>query len=377
MGTEDEPYEGDIPIDKVEDGILEIVSQDRSANKKYCYIFDSWEHKSADEFLQNISREFGLPNFCIHTVAEKKTIEDRFKKANEVDDVGEDAQAELAEAATKDDENQAQFDQFEDINKKCHTVSTETMEGAAKTLREIFSAKILLVNHEKRLDVDTVCSNLAIKYNFLYLSVHQLIREHIQNKTAVGQALLASKKPKALNDSARLAEGAEDEYEEAEYSAAHWDQKTLLKIIADTLVEKRTNQQFILLEGLCNNRKLENEADKLATRHMDELLAIEKCLGEIQGVVSLQYQLEKINFECDKFEEFEEPVVEKKAAEPQLDDDGQPIDAPPADDAPVDDGEPKAPVFNPADFKWTATNGISHNLPQVFKDLKGLNVEDL
>lgn len=32
MGTEDEPFEGDVPIEKVEEAILELVSKDRAAN---------------------------------------------------------------------------------------------------------------------------------------------------------------------------------------------------------------------------------------------------------------------------------------------------------------------------------------------------------
>jgi len=32
MGTEEEPYEGEVPIAKVEEAILEIVSNDRAAN---------------------------------------------------------------------------------------------------------------------------------------------------------------------------------------------------------------------------------------------------------------------------------------------------------------------------------------------------------
>lgn len=51
MGTEDEPYEGEVPITKVEEAILEIVSLDRAANKKYTYLFDSWLHKSTIEFI--------------------------------------------------------------------------------------------------------------------------------------------------------------------------------------------------------------------------------------------------------------------------------------------------------------------------------------
>lgn len=175
MGTEDEPFEGDVPIEKVEECILEIVSKDKSMNEKFCYIFDSWEHKDADAFFCFMYEEFGLPNFGIHCKAEKKTIEDRFKKANEVDEVGEEAQTELSESATKDDENQKAFEERfneQNIAKKMHSVSTETMEGAAKNLRNIFSAKVVLVNHEKRLDVDIVCSNLAIKYDFLYISVY-------------------------------------------------------------------------------------------------------------------------------------------------------------------------------------------------------------
>jgi hypothetical protein len=39
-------------------------------------------------------------------------------------------------------------------------------------LKNLFEAKVILVNHEKRLTVDTACANLAIKYNFLYISVY-------------------------------------------------------------------------------------------------------------------------------------------------------------------------------------------------------------
>jgi hypothetical protein len=48
---------------------------------------------------------------------------------------------------------------------------------------------VILVNHEKRIDVDTACSNLAIKYNMLYMSVYQLIRSEITAETELGRAL--------------------------------------------------------------------------------------------------------------------------------------------------------------------------------------------
>jgi hypothetical protein len=42
-----------------------------------------------------------------------------------------------------------------------------------------FLPKIILVNHETELDVDTACANIAIKYNMLYLSASQIIKNHI------------------------------------------------------------------------------------------------------------------------------------------------------------------------------------------------------
>ena len=175
MGTEDEPFEGEVPMDKVEEAILDLVSRDRSANEKYCYIFNSWQHANATDFVNAIHGEFGLPNFCIHCTADQKTIEDRFKKANEVDEVGEEAQEELKSGAAKDTQNQQEFETIfkeANIENKLHNVTTFTMEAAAAQLKNIFSAKVILVNHEKRLEVDTVCSNLAIKYDMLYFSVY-------------------------------------------------------------------------------------------------------------------------------------------------------------------------------------------------------------
>lgn len=133
MGTEDEPFEGDVPMDKIEEAILETVSKDRAANEKYMYIFSSWMHNTATDFINAIHGEFGLPNFCIHCVADQKTIEDRYKKANEVDEVGEEPQEELKQADAKDKQNQSEFESIfkeANIESKMHEVTTYTMEAA-------------------------------------------------------------------------------------------------------------------------------------------------------------------------------------------------------------------------------------------------------
>jgi len=59
-------------------------------------------------------------------------------------------------------------------------MSTETsLETTQKELMQKFSPKIILVNHEKRLSVDTTCSNIAIKYNMVYISAYQILKDHI------------------------------------------------------------------------------------------------------------------------------------------------------------------------------------------------------
>lgn len=89
----------------------------------------------------------------------------------------------------------------------------------------MFSVKVILVNHEKRLEVDTPCSNLAIKYNMLYLSVYQLIKAHISQNTAIGKALVASKKIKPLT---KQAKEHDDQFQENEFSAVHFDRSLVI-----------------------------------------------------------------------------------------------------------------------------------------------------
>jgi len=68
-------------------------------------------------------------------------------------------------------------------------VSGETLTGK---ISDQFKAKVLIVNHEKRLTVDAQCSNLATKFNMLYISVYQLIKHHIEKCTAWGKKLEAA-----------------------------------------------------------------------------------------------------------------------------------------------------------------------------------------
>jgi len=40
MGTEEEPFEGEVPKEKVYDALLNQIGNDRQKNLKFTYIFD-------------------------------------------------------------------------------------------------------------------------------------------------------------------------------------------------------------------------------------------------------------------------------------------------------------------------------------------------
>jgi len=261
LGTEDEPFEGDVPLAEVEKDVVALVEADKAASEQFTYIFDGYTHTSAEEFVKWFSGHFGSPSFILKLQADKPIIEDRYRKRNEVEgeELNEDQQAELAEMKKKAETEAKQFAAaIAECGGKTQEIELSTdasLESTLETLRSKFCAKVILVNHEKRLPVDTACCNLAIKYNMLYLSVYQLIKEQISKNTKLGQALAASKKPKALVN-LNPTGAPRDAFEEAEYSAVHFDLPIVMQLIQETIMEKRTNQSFILLEGLCNSSKL-------------------------------------------------------------------------------------------------------------------------
>ena len=79
-----------------------------------------------------------------------------------------------------------------------------------------------------------------------------------------------------------------------------------MQLLKETVATKRTNQKFVLLEGLCNSQKLSEVDDQLELRFMDELFSIETILGEVKAVVGLQYgqEPELEDESTTKYEEF-------------------------------------------------------------------------
>lgn len=198
--------------------------------------------------------------------------------------------------------------------------SEETM---INELKEILAPKVIMVNHEKRLTVDTTCANLAIKYNFIYISVYQILKTHIETNTPFGKRLIATKKPKDI----KLQTQAKDEFYEIDYSAVHFDLDLVIEVVKHTIDQVRgRSQKYILIEGFCNSGKLIFDDDRYELRYMDELFGIEKHIGEVQAIIGLQFNSEKEyveEYEIE-YEVFPEPeVVEVKRT---LNEDGEEVE---------------------------------------------------
>mmetsp|Transcript_3635 Transcript_3635/g.2695 ORF Transcript_3635/g.2695 Transcript_3635/m.2695 type:complete len:120 (+) Transcript_3635:2055-2414(+) len=117
-------------------------------------------------------------------------------------------------------------------------ISTDqSSESLAKELRGMFALKVILVNHEKRLSVDVTCANLAIKYNLIYISVYQLIKQEIEGNTEFGRRLVASKQPRDI----KLQTQAKDEHNELEFSAVHFELPLVMELIAKRVAQVRTS----------------------------------------------------------------------------------------------------------------------------------------
>lgn len=370
LETEDGPFEGRVPDAEVEKDILSIISADKASGEKFLYLFDGQHHESIDAMASFLLNNIGAPTYLITCSADAKEIEKRYKEKNEIgDDLGEEDQAMLKEKATQAAEDLQRLRQcWADIMNRVKVIEMDTTcskESLVEEIRSKFCAKVLLVNHEKRIEVDTACSNLAIKYNMMYISVYQLIKNEICAETELGRALANSKREKGL-DFGPVARTT-DPFEEAEFSAVHFDSNLVMQLVQQKIAENRTNQRYILLEGFCNSNKLESDEQRLQMRFMDEFFSIERSIGEVVGVISLQNEKEATSYEVPA-DCFEEPVVEeaKEAAPKQEGEDGEEAQ----EDAPADGDEPKVAKWSHKDYRWSIPDGRPKSLPVLFRNYK-------
>lgn len=180
LDTEEAPFEGRVPDFEVEKEILNMISSDKDNGNKCFYIFDGQYHEKVEDYADFLLTNLGAPSYMITAYADKAVIEARFKEKNEIaDELPEEEKNNIAEKANQAHEDNHKYKAcFHSVISRVKLISLDTgvsKEALIAEIRSQFSCKVILVNHEKRIDVDTACSNLAIKYNMLYMSVYQLI----------------------------------------------------------------------------------------------------------------------------------------------------------------------------------------------------------
>lgn len=143
----------------------------------------------------DFTMQFGNPTFMLSTSADEKTIKQRWMKKNETEEITEEQAPEFGTRAIADSECRSELKTtLKTLTTKVNFIELESncsIESTCKTLKSQFTPRVLLVNHEKRLGIDTTCSNLAIKWNMIYISAYQLIKQHITQQTEWGHKLLA------------------------------------------------------------------------------------------------------------------------------------------------------------------------------------------
>lgn len=86
LGTEDEPFEGDVPIEEIQKEVEGIIAK---GNKSATFIFDGHSFPSGDAFANHFITKFGAPQFWLRVTATNSVLGERYKKKNEVDEIGE------------------------------------------------------------------------------------------------------------------------------------------------------------------------------------------------------------------------------------------------------------------------------------------------
>lgn len=282
-GKGEDPLEGDPPIAEIE-AVVSKMMQDKSQK----FVFDGFKHENVADFIKWLN-QFGGPNFVLGLSADEAAIAPRWvSKYNEDADLDDEKKEAVKEEAKVADQVFAEVTKcYEPLGARVNLIKIDTSTSLETTKAQLmanFAPKVILVNHEKNLPVDTACSNLAIKHNMIYISVYQLIKEHIEKQSEWGLKLLATKKPKFLNIMSR----AKDEFKELEYSPAHFEQVLVMDLLKETIGKLSTNQKYVIIEGMCNTNKFFEEDDKLELRFMDEFFAIQKNIGDISAVIGLQ-----------------------------------------------------------------------------------------
>lgn len=147
--------------------------------------------------------------------------------------------------------------------------------------------------------------------------------------------------------------------------------ESVCAILKECISEQRTNQDHVLLEGMCNHKLLAAEDDQMEVRYMDEFFALEEDVAKVGAVINLGYEYQKELIEEVKVDPKQDE--ERKAALAAKERERREKLKAAADDDGTAPTEEKKSDFEPLAFNWSESNKQPKNLAQLFYSVKGGN----
>lgn len=355
LATEDNPAES---ITVSLDQLIEELKLRVARREKFVLDGFSLEDGTATE---RVLDALGAPAFFVELVCGNEVLKERYKKKNEVAELSEEQTAELEKAFAVYSEI---LKSLQPLKEEPFTTVLEINSEAAEesTLQEvkgIFEPGLILITHDEVIDTDCILTNLSIKYNFLYVPLAPAIKAEIQSNTKIGRELKRTRKFRSTAE----------KLEDWEYCPVHYEAKMLVALVKDTIKRLRVEQKFVLVDGLLNTARLKEEEDKMQLRAIDELLGIEKEIGEIKAILRLSYD-DYENVTDDRVA-VKQVVEEKKEVQEEVKEEAkkEEDEEPPPPPAEEEDKQEK-PAFKAEDYAWTDTEGKPRNIGQFFSAWK-------
>jgi adenylate kinase family enzyme len=163
LGTEEEPFEGKVPLAKVEDAVVKLIENDRKSGVKAQYIFDFFPlHQTGEEFYQFTSDKLkcAAPDFLFDLRNSGVTMDlamSRYKKKLEAEELSEEQKTGFHNDFISSEVKVLSYIELIAAqvssgrvrlvsNLRTDAASEETQVGILKSL---LKPRVLLVHHEK------------------------------------------------------------------------------------------------------------------------------------------------------------------------------------------------------------------------------------
>lgn len=141
LGSEEEPFEGDVPIADVEKEICSIIDTAQKSGNRCKFVFDGFTHDTDEGFLKFIE-QFGCPEWALFLTADAGTINSRWLAKNDPEgtEVPEDAQETIkADSVTNSARRQKLCVHFETFGERTSIkhMNTTTLSSIESVNKEI------------------------------------------------------------------------------------------------------------------------------------------------------------------------------------------------------------------------------------------------